>query len=312
VQRYVPPQPIIARRHSYQTGTTRFFDVRYVDNTDQALAATAAGGASGTVYLCLSGSQAEADAFAHWAQSEQLQQRRDVVIGVLARTRRIVEVLKEMHCLHWVHDNTPELRDDPVARREIRTRLNDMETLARNELESVLRVHQLHEGAACRWFYLGEGQSHLVQRGLSQWLSQVCDDLYAAGPTVRNEILNRRQLSSQGAAARRNLIEAMLLRGHLPALGIDGYPPERSMYESLLSAGNLHQECADHSWEFGSPPADDPLHLLPVWNAIGDYIFALPPKPRGVQGLFTQLSQPPYGVTDGVLPVLLCAFLIVH
>ena len=54
VQRYVPPQPIIARRHSYQTGTTRFFDVRYVDSTDQALAVTAAGGASGTVYLCLS------------------------------------------------------------------------------------------------------------------------------------------------------------------------------------------------------------------------------------------------------------------
>ena len=65
---------------------------------------------------------------------------------MLARTPRLVEVLKEMHCLHWVHDNTPELRDDPVARREIRTRLNEMETLVRNELDSALRVHQLQEG----------------------------------------------------------------------------------------------------------------------------------------------------------------------
>ena len=141
---------------------------------------------------------------------------------------------------------------------------------------------------------------------------QICDDLYAAGPIVRNEILNRRQLSSQGAAARRNLIEGMLLRGHLPALGIDGYPPERSMYESLLSAGKLHQERADQGWGFGPPPPDDRLHLLPVWNAIGDYIFALPPQPRSVQDLFVQSQSATLWPNGWRAPVLLCAFLIVH
>ena len=73
-------------------------------------------------------------------------------------------------------------------------------------------------------------------RGLSHLLSAICDDLYAGSPIVWNELINRQKLSSQGAAARRNLIEAMLTHEDQPQLGIEGFPPERSMYESLLKA----------------------------------------------------------------------------
>ena len=33
VQEHMPPRPIVARRHSYITGTLRYFEVRYVDTT---------------------------------------------------------------------------------------------------------------------------------------------------------------------------------------------------------------------------------------------------------------------------------------
>ena len=38
VQTHLPPRPIVARRHSYQTGTTRYFELRYLDihTVDQA------------------------------------------------------------------------------------------------------------------------------------------------------------------------------------------------------------------------------------------------------------------------------------
>ena len=95
-------------------------------------------------------------------------------------------------------------------------------------------------------------------------------------------------------------------------LGIEGYPPERSMYESLLRVSGLHQPVGPAYWRFSAPPEEDPLGLHAVWQAIADVIFSLPPEPRSVASLFQQLAAPPYGLTDGVLPVFLCAFLIVH
>ena len=125
---------------------------------------------------------------------------------------------------------------------------------------------------------------------MSTLLSAVCDELYPQGPLIRNELINRRVLSSQGAAARRNLIEAMLKRGEQRQLGIVGFPPERSMYESILRAGGLHRSAGDR-WVFVPPPADDPLRLRPAWEVIEAYLFAQPPQPRPVEVLFEQLRQ---------------------
>jgi len=243
VQQYLPPQPIVARRHSYETGTTRFFEVRYVDmlSRDQ-LSLTANEGASGLVLLCLSASPTEAEDFATWAQDAQFQERPELILGVMERTPRLAALLKDMRCLHWVRDNTPELRDDPVARRELRTRLSELETLIRNELDETLRFHRSTDTAGCRWYRCGREATRLAQRSLSHLLSKVCDEIFDASPIIRNEILNRRQVSAPGAAARRSLIEAMLLQAEKPSLGIEGFPPGRSMYESLLKADEFHRK----------------------------------------------------------------------
>ena len=45
---------------------------------------------------------------------------------------------------------------------------------------------------------------------------------------------------------------------------------------------------------------------------MAEYVFASPVETHSVEELFRRLKAPPYGVTDGVLPVLLCAFYLVH
>jgi hypothetical protein len=311
IQKLLPPRPIVARRHSYQTGTLRYFEVRYVDSQvrDQ-LVLRAGPGASGLVLICLPTNSIEAEAFVRWAAEPILAERTDIVVCVVERTARLAELVGELRCLQWVKENTPELRDDPVARRELRARTGMVETLIRNELELTLAADRLTGSGGSRWFHRGAPLS--ATRGLSHMLSSICDELYPATPRLWNELLNRRTLSSQGAAARRNLIEAMLTRAGEPTLGIEGYPPERSMYESILKAGGLHCVTETGRWTFSAPPEDDPLRLRPVWQAMANFVFALPPEPRGVQELFKRLAAPPYGLTAGVAPVLLCAFLMAH
>ena len=54
LQKYLPPRPLVARRHSYRTGTTRAFEVRYADtHTDYEALLSKPAEASGLVVLGL-------------------------------------------------------------------------------------------------------------------------------------------------------------------------------------------------------------------------------------------------------------------
>lgn len=234
VQAFLPPRPIVAGRHSYQTGTMRYFEVRYVDQqTRDQLALRPGPGASGLLLICLPKNYVDAEAFARWAAEPPRGTRADIVLCIAERIGRLAELVSELRCLQWVKENTPELRDDPVARREVRTRASMLETLIRNELELTLSTNRLTNPAGSRWFHRGMALS--TSKGLSHILSTICDELYPGTPRLWNELINRRTLSSQGAAARRNLIEGMLTCADQPTLGIEGYPPERSMYKKALA-----------------------------------------------------------------------------
>lgn len=313
VQRYLPPNPLVARRHSYQIGTLRYFEVRYVDNTTRGQISLApAEGATGLVLLCLPANHAEIESFHSWAKEPEQANRRKIVFGIATRIARLAELMQELRCLYWVKENTPELRDDPVARRELRSRLSDIESLIRAELDRTISLNRLSDSMNCDWFYQGKIVETQAGAGLSHLLSQICDDLYDKTPRLWNELINRRTLSSQAAAARRNLIEAILTQSQQPGLGIKGYPPERSMYESLLLASGLHGKNDNQVWCIYDPPAENKLGFQPFWLAISDYVFQQPPQPLPVIELFRRLSDAPFGLTEGVLPIFLCAFTIAH
>jgi len=313
LRRYMPPRPLIARRHSYQTGTLRYFDVRYTDTlSDPEKIAEASDGASGLVILTLPLNRTDEQQLQTWAQDVAWSDRPDVVIGVAQPIPRVNELARELLALHWVYEHTPELRDDSVARQEWRTRVATIETLLQRQLDEAFGQRQLTDTKSCRWYHRSQDVSRKLGRNVTAFLSLVCDELYSHTPRLWNELLNRRDLTSQAAAARRNLIEAMLTRADQETLGIEGYPPERSMYESILNAGGLHRTDGSGSWTFSSPPEDDPLGLRPVWQQIGEFIFSSSLEIRPLEELYAVLAAPPYGLTEGVLPVLLCAFLIVH
>src|SRR5207253_2313901 len=103
------------------------------------------------------------------------------------------------------------------------------------------------------------------------------------------------------AAARRNLIQAMIERSDQPGLGIEGFPPERSMYLSVLSAHGLHRE-GEESWEFTQPRRGGDPGMIRIWEAIQSFFDSTEKQPRTVECLFNDLRTEPFGVRDGLLP----------
>ena len=366
LQDEAPRPPLVARRHLFETGTLRYFDVRFAD-----AARLLAGGASesgdgdgvrgdgdGVVILALPRTAAEAEDLrahgrrlsqpgdpdllaetqdaAEWARGSSAppgagprsarrtagrsgaaggraaRGGKPVVLVVPAAPERLLQVARDLVATQVVTTSTAELQSDPVARTELAGRLEALER------EVAVQVERAFDPGRSAWFAVGEPMHVIAWRDVSRGLSDLCDDCYPDAPPIRNELLNRRALSTSAARARRNLIEAMIRRGDAEQLGFEGHPPEVSMYRSLLEAHGLHRR-RGKAWGFGEPTearrggmAAGRRSCRPVWRAIEEWLAATESGRRPLVALYDRMRQPPFGLKDGPLPVLVVAALLAH
>lgn len=305
--RQVPPRPFVARRHYFQTGTLRYFKTCYVDRSDfqadlfQSSLSRVRDDADGQIVFCL---PRDVDDRLAMQKVIQTVSAVPVVAALPHDIFDLRELCHELACLRWVMEHTPELETDRTARRELRARLVLAEANLRSHLEWVFSP----ANSRCSWYDRGKLVALGSQRELNELLSRSCDKVYSATPHWRNELINRRTLSSSAAAARRNLIEAMFEHAEEEGLGFKGNPPERSMYETLLKASRLHRKQGG-TFSFHAPDAKAEPALKELWKGINAFLAETETAKLSVERLFAVLRRPPFGLKDGVLPVLLAATL---
>lgn len=306
-----PLPRLIARRHSFQTGTLR--TVHVVPCRADALAATASDCADElTVVLALASNSEEVEDAIRVAETMD---EPYLLIGIAQESELLREAALDVAAAGHVAANVPQLEDDRAARRELELRREEAETLFRREWERLFgalsgSVNRDDDDSA-QWLRAGQTLHFNSARSFSAALSDMADATYYAAPILKNELINRRALSGAGAGARRLLIAAMLENPDKAQLALSGFPPELSMYQCLLRATGLHRE-HDGSWQFAAPAADDPAQLGAAWQKMEELIFTAELRDLPVPELYAQLQAPPYGLSEGVLPVLLCAFMQVY
>lgn len=306
LQREAPQAPLVARRHLFQTGTLRFFDVQFVDASRLTSGAECdvGGEGDGIVILTLPRTEREADdlrgqqGIAGLA-IERLGAGKPVVLVVPETLVRLSQLARESAASQLVRTSTPELQSDPIARSELSGRIGELERQVAAE------VRRAFDPRRSDWFTGGVRLNVASWRDASSALSELCDAHYAQAPPIRNELLNRRALSTSAARARRSLLEAMILRGEVVQLGFEGNPPEVSMYRSLLGAHELHRPRAG-KWGFGTPKRT----LKPLWAAIDEFLHDTEAGRRPLVELYDRLRHPPFGIKDGPLPVIVVAALL--
>ncbi len=307
LQREAPRTPLVARRHLFETGTLRFFDVRFVDASRllSGEEATLGGEGDGVVLLALPRTEQEADDLGRrqgiaGLAIERLGAGKPVVLVVPEASARLTQLTRELAASQLARATTSELQSDPTARTELSSRIDELQRQIAAEVERAFDPRR------SRWFTGGERLIAASWRDASRALSSLCDTHYADAPPIRNELLNRRALSTSAAKARRNLIEAMLLRRDAEQLGFEGNPPEVSMYRSLLEAHGLHRRRAREGWNFGAPRRQ----MQPVWKAIDAFLGDTEAGRRPLGELYDRLRRPPFGLKDGPLPVIVIAALL--
>lgn len=294
-----PLKPLVAQRHYTTTGTLRYFEQRYIN-----------GLADLTTLTCTT--ESSDGLIAYWLDTASPKSippltadGKPLIVIAAAKLDLLRMRGQEFQALKTICKEAPELQTDGVAKREVKQRWVEAEQLLD---ETMALVFDWSTTANACWI---EGDSVTIAsaRMFQSALSDLCDRTYYQGLVLDNELINRRELTSQGAKARRELIEAMLAHAGQERLGLEGYGPEVTMYGSVLEATGIHRQ-EEGVWGFYPP--HDASGVATTWQAIEQFCFEAKAKPQGFEQLYQLLKASPYGVKQGVIPVLLAAVLLYY
>jgi len=312
---YLPEKHLVARRHYVQTGNLRHFSVHYVHAKDADKELQKVGrqlSADGTVLVVVPSSKEEQRALFQMPMLRALPEH--VVCGVSAPIAGVSHLLSELKRWEWVRKNAQELTFDQFARQYVREEIERLKVSLGRELE-FLTEFIVDRDRPIHWFHGGQEVEIDEHRGITDYLSVVCEQLYPDCPIVLNELINRRVTQSAASRARTLLIEAVANHSTEENLGLDGdrNPPELAIYLSVLKEGKLHVKdgCL---WRFASHSElkEDPCRLAPSLKRIHDLLLEADLNSVSVDRIYEELRQAPFGVRDGLLPLLVAVYLAAH
>ena len=368
------PPPVVAARHSAEHHLLRVFAQRYAAGDEPVEPLDAFSPYDGEVLLIANPNPTAPESHRSPAVGQprtadpadpespcSLTAAKPMVAAIPDGVGALESAAREVAAVKSALDD-PSVADDWVARRELGERLAQ----SRAELDGA--VASTFGTRTCRWVLLNDrtsgaggaggngdhensraggngdrentrasGERELAVGRGSAPLSEAADIAYPDTPTVRNEMLNRTDLTSQGAKARRLLIEAMIERGNQAGLGLDGHGPEVAMYRAFLLRTGLHSpdstgpddnhdtddpglpglndsdpdlfdpDARDKTMAFRRP--SDPA-LQPAWDVMAGEFERSADRRVNLADVYAALLSPPIGMKAGVVPVLVVAGLL--
>ena len=315
IQAYLEPRPIVARRHYIETGNLRHFRIQYLTaSAFLQFVPQSVDGDDGTIIVVLCDSPQERQQVLQTAQTPLFANRPQVIIAVPDPLYNVTDYLRDSLCWDWVGKNILELNTDPYARDEVsRQRQATFERLEKR-IGDLINLRDYSGKMGFDWFSESKSLPISNSQQLLKHLSEVCNRVFAQAPRIQNELINRQNLSVAGATARLKLIGRMLEKESQLNFGMPAKnrPPEMSMYLSVLKRGKIHVK-GEKTWYIQEPsPNADPCHILPTLRQIEYLLKSKPDKKIAVSELFVELRKPPFGIRDGLIPLLLAIYIAAH
>ena len=294
---------IVAKRHYHDTGSLRWFEVDVVTlaNLEHRLSESRPDAATGQFLLVL-GSVGESSNVARAAVcAASARSGMTTVLGFCGTGRILVDRARELLALELIRKEHPELSSDAVARREVDARAAAAASALESEVRSAF--------SDAHWFSRGEELSVDGLAALARLASDLADRVYESSPKIRNELLNRSTPSSNAIAAQKALLKGMVASPNEQRIGIEGFPAEGGLYESVLASTGLHVKVGGN-WAFHEPGRNDLANLRPLWKATDAFLKKATSAPVSAAEVYDFWKAPPFGLREGLQPVLFLAYLL--
>lgn len=214
------------------------------------------------------------------------------------------------------HSITPHLLESTVIRHLLDEDAGLQEdAVAAKEVKSRLAFHEGRIAAVCRELLESDLNWRAGERRfatLQEALSNAMDATYARAFKLHNDLVNRNQVSAPVAFALRKLIDQLYTSSEQESLGIQKFPAERIIYESLLKRTGLHTVAGDGTWRLRldgdglTPGLAECISEVRRLFADGRRRTAL-----SVEDVAARLSAPPYGIKR-MPATLLCILVLLY
>lgn len=293
---FAPLEPAVAARHSAEFDTLRVFERIWSDATGDLIARQPLDVHDGLVAYLVSKVE-------RTPTSDTADSHKPIVLAMPDDTGPLDQAARTVAAIATVL-REPAVQDDWVARRELGERL----AVAQTQLDLI--VDATYGGIDCQWVLLtGPATDGIRLDGTgTSPLSDAADIAFPETVDIHNEMLNRSELTSQGAKARRKLLEAMILHPTVEGLDFEGFGPEVAMYKGLLERTRIHRELDEDTWGFTNPiPGDD---ATVAWSAIEANLDRSKSGRVNLEDIYASLASPPIGMKAGPIPVLALAALL--
>ena len=282
------------KAHFYQKGTPRFFDYMI---RETPLDVVPTGDTDGYIELIFSTNKKALSEIKEFSSETD----HALIFAYFTNTEDIIDHLynikKYMYLLERVLD-----KNDRVAVTEIQKLKEYEETLLNKAISDNLFSYKNR----VVWVYGGKVQKVESHRDFNQLLSKVCNEVYSKTPVMINELFNKHKLSGTITAARKSYLTYLTEHYSENGMGFpeDKFPPEKTIYSSLLLNTGLHQ-----NGDFADAPTNK--GFMPLWDACEEFLQSTENKARKISELIKILSAQPYKLKQGFLDFWIPTYLFI-
>lgn len=223
-----------------------------------------------------------------------------VILAVPKVPVPLFEAALEVWCLTQMQEDDKLVGSDPMVLSEIQQMTDD----ARSYLQRLIDRLILPGSEGPRWFSKESELSVKNAYDLRNELSKILQRIFHYTPKINNEMIVRHKPTPTLVNSRKKLLLGILERSGQEMLGIEGNPPEASMYRTILLRTGLYYTDKGEGWKYALPNQVKDPGLQKVWEKVQKFFTVPSEKPKDIQGFFDELMEPPFGVRAGLLPIL--------
>lgn len=227
-----------------------------------------------------------------------------LLFAVFNNVSDIVKHLHEIKKLQYIAEKVAV--DDQVAKREIA----NIQEYEKNCLNSALNDYLFDGSGNVIWFFKGKECLIRTRKDFNKLLSIVCAEVYSGTPAIQNELFNKQKLSSAISLAKSNLLDRILEHPDEADLGFgeNEFPPEKTIYLTLLKNTGIHRQDEDGAYVFGAPTDSK---VMEFWDACESFIVKTVDRPRKVSELIKLLQARPFKLKQGFIDFWIPIFLYI-
>ena len=293
----VKPLPLVAKKYSIESHTLRYFESSYISDVRFKEMDESNYPNRPELFIILNQNRIKQKDL----KEKYVSLPKNILVIEVNSKEKFEGNAKELKALRNIYLNSEKITNDPIAKKEISSQIDHLERMLTNSLKDIT------QSIDSKWIHMGRNLNIKHVLDIQLHLSKILENIFYHSPILKNELINRDNISAQGQSARTNLIKMMGRKENRmhPGLGYDQdkFPPDKTIFNAIFNQLKLYQK-AEPGYIFAYPKKNHPLY--PTYEFIKESLSK--EEPVSYFDLCSDLSKPPFGIKKGLHPVIFFGF----